>query len=73
MKPNKLEKEKKSPTLKNAIVLLNVRQKFLNAFKRGIFPKGKNIQGKGPPSILAVVAKVSDLKQFTILTPKQML
>ena len=66
-------------TIKNAIVLLNGRQKFLNAFQRGKFLKEK--QGKGLKSILdsvAHVAKVSNCKvcnrkELRILTPKQML
>ena len=41
---NQLKKEKKALTLKNAIILLNRRQKGLDAFESEIFPKGK--QGK---------------------------
>ena len=48
---------------KNAIRLLNERQKVLNDFESGIFPKGK--QGKGLTSTLD--------EQLKILTPKQML
>ena len=33
--------EKKALTLKNAIILLNGRQKLLNAFESVIFPKRK--------------------------------
>ena len=40
-----VKKEKKALTLKNPIILLNGRQKVLNAFESGIFPKIK--QGKG--------------------------
>ena len=38
-------KKKKVLTLKNTIILLKRRQKVLNAFENGIFPKGK--QGNG--------------------------
>ena len=38
-------KKKKVLTLKNTIILLKRRQKVLNAFESGIFPKGK--QGNG--------------------------
>ena len=42
-----LKKKKNTLTLKNAITLLNGRQKFLNAFESGIFPirkQGKELQ-----------------------------
>ena len=61
--------KKKTLSLKNAIILLNGRQKVLNAFESWIFPKGK--QGKGVISILdrvylvdhvACVAKASYFK-----------
>ena len=63
-----VKKEKKTLTIKNALMHLNGRQKALNAFESGIF--AKQAQGKGLASILA---KVSDRKQLKILTPKQML
>ena len=58
------------------MILLNGRQKLLNALENGIFPKGK--QGKRLTSFLDRVAnvsdrKVSDHKQLKILTPKQIL
>ena len=61
-------KKKKALTLKNAIILLNGRQKVLNAFESGIFPKRK--QGNGLTSILD---KVFNHKQLKILTPIQTL
>ena len=70
---NQSENKIKALTLKNAIILLNERQKGLNAFEKGIFPKRK--QGKGLTRILdcvAQVAKVSDRNQLKILTLKQM-
>ena len=73
MKPKEpVKKEKELETLKNAIIFLNERKKVLNFFAKGIFSKGKWIQGKEPPSISAHIAKVSDSKQLNILTPKQM-
>ena len=36
-----VKKEKKTLTFRNAIILLNVRQQVLNAFKSAIFPKKK--------------------------------
>ena len=73
MKPKKLvRKEKEALTLKNAIILLNARQKVLNAF--GICPKRKH--GKKFTSILdcaARVAKVCNRKQLKVLTPEQIL
>ena len=78
-----VKKEKKTLTFRNAIVLLNVRQQVLNAFKSEVFPKKKKKkkQGKGLKCILdcvvssriACVAKASDGKQLIILTPKKML
>ena len=73
-----LKKKKKVVTLKNEIMLLNGRQKVLNAFEIGIFPKTK--KGEGLTSIsdcVARVAKVSNRKVFNhkqleILTLKQM-
>ena len=76
-KPNEsMKKEKKAPTLVMIlnVIILNERQKVLNAFDSGIFVKGK--QGKGLTSILdclARVVKVYHHKQLKILTPKQML
>ena len=72
------QKRKKTLTLKSASILLNGKQKLLNAFKSGIFPNGKQTQGKGRPSILAHTAKVSnrkvsDCKQLKIIIHKQML
>ena len=69
-----IKKEKKAVTLKNAIELLNGRQKVLNAFESVIFPK----QGKVITSILDCVAKVfnpkvSDHSNLKILSPEQML
>ena len=61
---NLLKKQKKAVTLKNAIILPNGRQKVLNAFESGIFPKIK--QGKGLTRIsdcvrrVPRVAKISD-------------
>ena len=52
------KKRRKALTLKNAIILLNGRQKVLNAFESRIFPKGK--QRKGLKTILYCAAKVSD-------------
>ena len=63
---SKKKKEKNPLFLKNAIILLTGKQKVFNAFKSGIFPKGKWTQEKWLPSIL-------DRKQLKILTPKQML
>ena len=73
----------KALTLKNAIILLNERQKVLNSFESGLFPKGKHVKGR--TSILDQVAsevkvcnskvsdcKFSDCKQLKILTSKQM-
>ena len=40
-KPKEVKKEKRALTLKNPIILLNGRQKVLNAFESGIFPKKK--------------------------------
>ena len=59
-------------------MLLNGKQKVLNAFESGVFPKRK--QGKGLTSIsdhVARAAKVSNRKvfshkEFTLLTPNQM-
>ena len=62
-----VKKEKKALTH----ILFSGRQKVLNVFETGIFPKGK--QGKGLKSILDCVAKVSDSKHLKILTPKQIL
>ena len=62
-KPKEVKKEKRALTLKNPIILLNGRQKVLNAFESGIFPKRK--QGKGLASILN--------KQLKILNCKEML
>ena len=42
---NKSKKKKKKRTLKNANILLNGRQKVVNAFESGIFPKGKQWEG----------------------------
>ena len=56
--------------MKNA---LTPRQKILSCFASGIFSKGKKLKGKGCPSVLARVAKVSDHKQRKTLTLKQML
>ena len=42
---NQLKMKKKTLTFKKPILLLNGRQKVLNAFESGIFPKIK--QGKG--------------------------
>ena len=73
----KNQSKEKTLTLKNAIILLNGRQKVPNTFESGIFPKRK--QGKALKSILDRVvqvdhvAKVSDRKQLKILTHKQML
>ena len=67
-------KIKKELTLKNAIILLNGRQKFLNVFESGIFQIRK--QEKGLTSIsdcVARVAEVSNNKQPKILNPAQML
>ena len=38
-------------------MLLNRKQRVLNAFENEIFPKGKQTQGKGRLNILARVAK----------------
>ena len=65
---------KKGLILKNAIILLNGRQKVLDAFEGGTFPKQK--QGKGLTSNLdgvTCISKTSDGKQLQILAPKQML
>ena len=67
----KNQAKKKLITLKNEIILINGRQKILNAFESEIFPKRK--QAKGLKSFLDCVAKLSDRKQLKILTPKQML
>ena len=81
---NQSKKKKKVIKVRNTIILLNGRQKVLNAFENGIFSKEK--QGKGLTSILDYVdsgrvsrvakvfeSTVSDRKQLKILTPKQML
>ena len=78
-----MRKENKALTLKNTIIVLNGRQKVLNAFESGIFLKLK--QGERLTSIsdhVACVAKVFDhkvsgymvfnQKQLKVLTPKQM-
>ena len=70
---NQRKKTKKVLTLKNTIILLNKKQKFLNDFESRVFPKGEQTQGKGRPSILTGACKVFDHKQLKILTPKQML
>ena len=65
---------KKALALRNVIIPPNGRQKVINAFKTGIFPKGK--QRKGLTSIshlIHCVAKASDHKQLKISTPEQML
>ena len=49
-----VKKEKKALTLKKATILLNGKEKILNAFKSRMFAKGK--QGKGLTSILDCVA-----------------
>ena len=68
-----VRKEKKALTSKNATILLNGRQKVLNAFESGIFPKGKpKKELTRALDCLVCVAKVSDRKQLKILTPKQM-
>ena len=57
-------------------MLLNGKQKVINAFKNEIIPKGKHTQGKERPSIFADavrVSKTSDHKQLKILTPKQLI
>ena len=57
-------------------MLLNGKQKVIDAFKNEIIPKGKHTQGKERPSILADavrVSKASDHKQLKILTPKQLI
>ena len=59
-----VKKEKKEVTLTNAIILLKGRQKVINDLENGIFPKGKQTQGKGSETILA------DRKQLKMLTPK---
>ena len=67
-------KEKKVITHKNATILLNGKQKVLNAFESGMFPKGR--QGKGLTGFLDGVgeaAKVSNCKRLKALTTKQML
>ena len=69
-----VRKEEKSLTLKNEIMLLNGRQKVLDACESGIFLNRK--QGKGLTSILdrvARVAKVSDHSNLKTLSPRQML
>ena len=61
-------------TLTNAVILLNGRQKIINAFENGICLKEK--QGKGFTSIsyrVACVTKVSNSKQLKMLIHKQML
>ena len=40
-----IKKEKKTRTLKNANILLKGKQKVVNAFESGIFPKGKQWEG----------------------------
>ena len=71
-KPNELVKKKqKTPlNLKQAIILLNGRQKFLTLLKKEYFWKNKMTQEEGFPSILV---KISDRKKLKILNPKQML
>ena len=57
-------------------MLLNGKQKVINAFKNEIIPMGKHTQGKERPSIFADavrVSKASDHKQLKILTPKQLI
>ena len=61
---NQSKRKKKSPTFKNAIILLNGRQKVLNAFHRGIFPKRKQVKG-----LASVPDKVFNHKQPKTLTP----
>ena len=65
--------EKKALIFQNGIILYDGRQKVINAFEIGIFPKRKQTQGKWRQTILVCIAKVSDSKQLKILTPKQML
>ena len=62
---NQSKKKKKALALKNAIILLNRRQKILNTFESRIFQKIK--QGKVLTSILD---KVLNHKQLKISTPK---
>ena len=52
-------------------MLLNGRQKVLDACESGIFLNRK--QGKGLTSILDRVAKVSDHSNLKTLSPRQML
>ena len=74
------KKSEKPLTHKNAITLLNLRQKVLDDLKSGIFPKGRQIQGKQRPSMLAHEGhltkmsdhKVSDHKQVKIFTKKML-
>ena len=58
--------------MENKLILLNGRQKALNALENGILPKEEH--GKGLTSILDSVdrvAKVTDHKQLKILTQRQ--
>ena len=71
-KPKEPVKTEKTP--KNAVILLNGKQKVLDVFQSVIFSKIK--QTKGLTSLLDCVcrvAKVSNHEQSQILTPKQML
>ena len=71
-KPKEPVKTEKTP--KNAVILLNGKQKVLDVFQSVIFSKIK--QTKGLTSLLHCVcrvAKVSNYEQTQILTPKQML
>ena len=55
-------------------MIINGRQKILNAFEKGILPKGK--QGKGLTNLLhclVCVVKVSDHWNLKIWIPRQML
>ena len=60
-------------------ILIIEGPKFFNVFEKIIFPKGKQSQGKGRPSILVRVdrvtrvGKVSHRKKLKLLPPKQML
>ena len=60
---NQSKKKKRSNSYKR-IILLKGRQKVINDLENGIFPKGKQTQGKGSETILA------DRKQLKMLTPK---
>ena len=62
---NQWKKKRHALTLKNAIILLNGRQKVLNTFKSELFPKKK--QGGEVTSIsdhVLWVAKVPNTKVF---------